>query len=313
VSTSTWGWDPKQHLGDKYGFGTSWNKTTNKLERICKGYNEAILFIDETNLSERKKEDKKVDVLEAIMRIDGQMEKDRLTDQGPSNSWNMPVLSTSNVSVPKMVRERRFDTPEVFCDRLIDIPAPREGFGMFEDLYGFEDGGKLSEHLKNIASANHGLAARAFIGRVMRKRAENSRSLTDFLRASAAEYKKTAKGRLASSPRDLTRIHDKFSTVYAADAWRSKRVFCLTKPRTCWRQYLPASEIMSISFMRNLADLSSDILPSMHLSPTLRRTGEGSWISTRPRYLSATNTKHAAAISVNIKATRSIYSPSRSS
>ncbi len=80
VSTSTWGWDPM--LGKKYGFGTSWNKTVNKLEAICKGYNHTILFLDETGASERKAK-KCVDILEAIMRLDAQEEKGRMTDDGP--------------------------------------------------------------------------------------------------------------------------------------------------------------------------------------------------------------------------------------
>ncbi len=72
VSTSTWGWAEK--LGDKYGFGTCWNTTTNNLEAICKGYNHTILFLDETGVSERKQK-QSVDILEAIMRLDGQVEK----------------------------------------------------------------------------------------------------------------------------------------------------------------------------------------------------------------------------------------------
>ena len=134
VSTSTWGWNPDPTLGYKYGFGSNWNLTDNKLEIICKGYNHAMLFLDETGVSE-KKQKQSVDILEAVMRLDSQTVKGRMTDDGFGSAWNLPVLSTSNLSVAKMVkREKPAEDPGVYCDRFMDIPVPRERSSMFEDL-----------------------------------------------------------------------------------------------------------------------------------------------------------------------------------
>ncbi len=223
VSTSTWGWDPNLSLGNKYGFGTSWNTTVNELEAICPGYNHTILFLDETGAAERKP-DAPVDTLDAVMRLDGQMEKGRKNAVGPRKVWSMPILSTSNVSVPEMAKarqakEKNKKDPRIFCDRLIDIPPPRVGFGMFEDmfedLYGFQDNGEFSKHLKTLAAANHGLAAREFIRRILKKRTEDPQELEDFLGARAAGYEKEAKTRIVASEA-LVRVHNKFATVYAA-------------------------------------------------------------------------------------------------
>ena len=219
ISTSTWGWDPNLSLGNKYGFGTSWNTTVNELEAICPGYNHTILFLDETGAAERKP-DAPIDTLDAVIRLDGQMEKGRKNAVGPRKVWSMPILSTSNVSVPEMAKarqakEKNKKDPRIFCDRLIDIPPPYRVFGMFEDLYGFQDNGKFAKHLKKLASENHGLAARAFVSRILKRRSEDSQELEDFLDARATEYEEEAKARIVASEA-LVRVHNKFATVYAA-------------------------------------------------------------------------------------------------
>jgi hypothetical protein len=86
---------------------------------------------------------------------------------------------------------------------------------MFEDLHGFQDVGEFSAHLKKLASANHGLAGREFVRRMSKKHADDPQEQLDFLNAREKAYKTKAKARITSSG-DLTRIHDKFSTVYAA-------------------------------------------------------------------------------------------------
>ena len=70
-------------------------------------------------------------------------------------------------------------------------------------------------HLKNLAAANHGLAAREFIRRVLKKRAEDPQKLLDFLNGRERGYKQEARATIGSSE-ELVRIHDKFATVYAA-------------------------------------------------------------------------------------------------
>jgi hypothetical protein len=117
---------------------TSWNPTVNELESICVGYNHTILFLDETGTGERAK-GAPVDTLDAVMRLDGGIEKGRMNADGPRKTWHMPILSTSNVSVGQMAlarqaKEKNKKDHRVFCDRLIDIPIPIRGLGMFEVL-----------------------------------------------------------------------------------------------------------------------------------------------------------------------------------
>ncbi len=128
----------------------------------------------------------------------------------------MPVLSTSNLSVARMVKvgEPNAD-PGVYSDRLMDIPVPHNGSGMFENLYGVRDGGEFTDYLKNLASEHHGVAGREFVKRILEKLAKNSQELLDFLDARAADYEQKARARIGPSE-ELVRIHNKFATVYAA-------------------------------------------------------------------------------------------------
>jgi len=86
---------------------------------------------------------------------------------------------------------------------------------MFEELYGLRDVGEFSLHLKTLATANHGKAAREFIKRILKKRAEDPQKLLDFLNAREKGYKKEARTSIGTSE-ELVRIHDKFATVYVA-------------------------------------------------------------------------------------------------
>jgi hypothetical protein len=213
---------------------TSWNPTVNELESICVGYNHTILFLDETGTGERPK-GAPVDTLDAVMRLDGGIEKGRMNADGPRKTWHMPILSTSNVSVGQMAlarqaKEKNKKDHRVFCDRLIDIPIPIRGLGMFEVLHGYEDVGKFSTRLKALAAKNHGWAGREFVRRMLKKRAEDEQKLLADLEASKNGYLDKAKEQI-QLPDNKTRIHDKFATVYAAGVLAiSERVLPFTPP-----------------------------------------------------------------------------------
>jgi len=234
VSTSAWGWDPVN--GKKYGFGTSWNTTDNKLELTCRAYNHTILFLDETG-AHTGSERGAVDNLDAVMRIDGQLEKDRLTNVGSRLTWSMPILSTSNVSVPEMLaaRRRKGSAPidaRVYCDRLIDIPAPAAGHGMYEHLHGFDDGGKLSEHLKTLAAANHGLAAREFVEHFLTEYQNDEAGVKAFLDARSQAYERKAREKISASEAHV-RVHHKLQRCTRRALLLSSTAFCLTRESNC--------------------------------------------------------------------------------
>ena len=234
VSSSTWGWDPNPVVADRNGFGQNWNSTVNALERTLCAYNQTMLFLNEAGVADGAGGDRKkkaAAILDSIFKIEGAVGKARLTDTGPKRSFFVPVLSTSNKSVielVELVEGRRTHSlggggiDPAYVDRLADIPPPQGGHGMFETLHGLADVAAFVTHLKRIAAENHGVAGRAFVGRLLKARRQNRKKLTAWVEARRAFYVEKATAQITSSSCNLTRLHGKFATIYAAGAMATR-------------------------------------------------------------------------------------------
>jgi hypothetical protein len=99
--------------------------------------------------------------------------------------------------------------------RLIDVPLPASDDGIFEDLHGFKDKAKLTKHLIDIALEHHGVASLHFLAKLTEWRARDEKGLRRMLARQRRIYLRQAR-RLETFGRDLTRIHEKFATIYAA-------------------------------------------------------------------------------------------------
>ena len=89
---------------------------------------------------------------------------------------------------------------------------------MFETLHGFADVAAFSVELKRLPAENHGWAGRKFVQRLLRAKKKNLSALKEFIKERRARYTRKAKRTIVSSTRDLTRLHGKFATIYAAGA-----------------------------------------------------------------------------------------------
>ena len=91
--------------------------------------------------------------------------------------------------------------------------------GEFESLHGFENHAVFSAvSSKSIARTHHGKAAREFLKQFAAELREDRARLITRLRARREWHLKQARPRVASPSRDLSRIHQKFATIYAAGA-----------------------------------------------------------------------------------------------
>jgi putative DNA primase/helicase len=217
AASSAWGWDPDPVQADRNGFGQTWNSTVNNLERVFSGYNQTILFLNETRIAGKNAKDAAESILDAIMKIEGSAGKGRL-NKAETRRWFAPLLSTSNFSVPDLAKQAGQRSDSALLDRLADIPVPAGGFGMFETLHGFADVAAFSVELKRLAAENHGWAGRKFVRRLLRAKKKDMPALKEFIEDRRARYTRKAKREIASSTRDLTRLHGKFATIYAAGA-----------------------------------------------------------------------------------------------
>ena len=229
VASSAWGWDPDPNVADRNGFGQNWNSTINAVEPTLCGYNQTFLFLNEANLADETGAKQSANILKTIFKIEGSVGKARLNDPVPKRSWFAPVLSTSNISVIEHVRlaaGKRDQADDhidaAILDRLADIPPPENGHGMFEYLHGYPDVGAFVAALKAKAAANHGVAGREFVRKLLEARKEDRKKLTGWIEKRRKFYIKKATAQITTSGRNLTRLHGKFATVYAAGALAAK-------------------------------------------------------------------------------------------
>ena len=226
--SAIWGWDSASS-GHRLGGAFSWNVTANKLEEWLAGLNSCFLVLDETTLfGDLGKAEVAREFLKTIQRMEGGRVKGRMNYSSPL-SWFVPVLSTSNRSVMDIIAAAGIDVdPSVYTDRLIDIPPPAGGYGMFETLHGYVDVAEFSVQLTELASGFRGGPARKFINSLIGKNAAWVKMIIENRRQ---YYIKQAKAKIGSGgDRDLTRIHGRFANLYAAgqlaaqlDVWRITR------------------------------------------------------------------------------------------
>jgi hypothetical protein len=215
AASSFWGMHCQRARASSHGFGETWNHTLNNLEPVAVAHNHAFLLLDETRVASSGQNQPRVDVIvDAVMRLEKSTEKGRLNTQDDQRSWWVPVLSTSNLSLDDLAKQGKFALDDAHRGRLIDVPMPHDS-NIYEDLHGFSDKSAFSKYLFNIAQQHHGLASIKFLRRLVEWRVRDQADLVEWLECRREHYLSRARN-LNCGDRDLTRIHGKFATIYAA-------------------------------------------------------------------------------------------------
>ena len=241
--SSIWGGDPDPN--HRLGSGTSWKNTDFALEKYAAAYNNMLLFLDEADSAEG--DDPKATanaLLKAIKDISGGKGKGRGNNPEVRTSYT-PILSTSNVSVPQMLKlTRRHGDDFSYIDRLLDIPPPAGGHGFFENLHGFSNLVEFRDRLLELARLHYGLAGRAYVWHVAHALRKDRDEFVAFVKERREQYLR-AVAHLNAPGRRLLRVHGKFATIYAAGcaAIRFKilpftEVDLLEAVKTCERDHI---------------------------------------------------------------------------
>jgi hypothetical protein len=241
--SSIWGGDPDPN--HRLGSGTSWKNTDFALEKYAAAYNNMLLLLDEADSAEG--DDPKATanaLLKAIKDISGGKGKGRGNNPEVRTSYT-PILSTSNVSVPQMLKlTRRHGDDFSYIDRLFDIPPPAGGHGFFENLHGFSNLVEFRDRLLELARLHYGLAGRAYVWHVAHALRKDRDEFVAFLKERREQYLR-AVAHLTAPGRRLLRVHGKFATIYAAGcaAIRFKilpftEVDLLEAVKTCERDHI---------------------------------------------------------------------------
>ena len=209
IVSSLWGLAGSHGHGSTYGFGDTWNQTGNNVERILVSVNNTGLFLDETGTSNARG----AEWLEQIMRIATGKTKGRLT-KDEEETWYVGLFSTSNFGVAELARRGGREADRAHFDRLIDVPAPASGHGMFDDLRGHKNIGSLVGALKAVMKTNYGAFGRAYITALVRECASNREGRREWIEARVEVYAQRARKNMPGPDR----LHRKFGTLYAATA-----------------------------------------------------------------------------------------------
>ena len=210
VST-VWGSNVDPSLAADYGFGDNWNQTPNHLEELLASASHTALFLDETRLTINNAGA----WLETIMRIAAGKTKGRM-NQKHEDTWYVGLLSTSNMSVAALAALAKQQPDRALFDRLIDVPAPEGGHGMFDDLCGFASISELVAHMKAIVADNYGRVARRFVRALVDKCAADCEWANRFLHQRINFYVSCARPDQSQLDPQFQRLRRKFGTVYAA-------------------------------------------------------------------------------------------------
>jgi hypothetical protein len=211
VASTIWGYNLDPTLAAEYGFGDTWNHTPNELEELLASASHTALFLDETRLVITNPGA----WLETVMRIAAGKTKGRM-NQKHEDTWYVGVLSTSNLSVAALAALAKQQADRALFDRLIDVPAPEGGHGMFDDLCGFASISELVAHMKAIVADNYGRVARRFVRALVDKCAADCEWANRFLHQRINFYVSCARPDQSQLDPQFQRLRRKFGTVYAA-------------------------------------------------------------------------------------------------
>lgn len=152
----------------------SWRQTSNALEYTAAQHNDALLILDEL---------KEVDPKEAgsiAYMLSNAKGKGRAHHAGglrEATIWNIAMLSSGELGLGDHLAsagQKRYAGQEV---RFIELAADAgHGYGMWSELHGMTGGKEVTDYLKKASARYYGQAGRAFVGQLVKHRAEiNSR------------------------------------------------------------------------------------------------------------------------------------------
>jgi putative DNA primase/helicase len=216
VTGSLWGCHRSPERREN-GFSESWHTTAGKIEITALAHNEAVLILDETKRAGRNDKDRAQVVLDVSFGLAENVEKERLTNIGSIRGWRFYFLSTSNYSLAELAQRAGLDIDDAERGRLVDIPNPVGGHGIYEDLHGYENGQKFTDALKVRCRKFCGAVGEEFGQRLVKHQADDPAALKRFLQEERNSYLQTLKAKTqAENLRPLNRASGRFATTFAA-------------------------------------------------------------------------------------------------
>ncbi|WP_426958335.1 DUF927 domain-containing protein [Muricoccus radiodurans] len=191
----------------------SWRSTANALEGAAVECSDALLALDEIGLADGK------DVGTTMYTLAGGAGRGRADRTGAlraPRTWRTLFLSTGEVSPADKIAETGQRSRAGQDVRCVTIPADAgAGRGVWQVLHGQRDGEALSNAVKAAALAHHGHAARAFVERLARMRADKPAELLRGLQDTIAAFTRGARVP-PDADGQVKRVAQRFGLIVAA-------------------------------------------------------------------------------------------------
>lgn len=199
-----WGMRPK-----------SWHATDNGGEDVALARHASHLVLDDLRVDGKHSY---VDLRAYAIRLTDGRSKERRDE--PGRTFRTPILSSSNRSLDEHARLAglSMDVDQAALrGRLIDVPLVNGRTQLFEVLHGRPSARDLIKEMSDIAKENAGVPAVEFVARLQRRLCEDGEALRQALTTARAFYETGAGAAFEDVPGyDLTRVHGRFATIYAA-------------------------------------------------------------------------------------------------
>jgi len=168
-SSSTGKSTAQQVAASVYGspsFKQSWRATGNALEGTCALHNDAALILDEMAEVEPKEVGS---IVYMIGNGTGKGRAGRTGEAKQRKTWRLMIVSSGEIGLVQHMRDGGKIAKAGQEVRMIDVAADAgAGYGLFEELHGYEGGAKLSDAIKASTQAWYGTPAIAFLEHLTR-------------------------------------------------------------------------------------------------------------------------------------------------
>jgi putative DNA primase/helicase len=127
------------------------------------------------------------------------------------------------LSLAEVARRGGVVVDEAHSGRLVDIPLPRNGHGLYEELHDFCSGEALSNALLYRSVNYFGTAGREFARKLVDERRNNAKSLQRFINSRRQRYLRAIANAIRGKRiTPLNRASDRFATTFAAGRLAAK-------------------------------------------------------------------------------------------
>lgn len=184
-----------------------WRATSNGLEGIANGHNDALLTLDEI---EQMHPAEVGEVAYMLANGTGKSRSDKHGATRKKNSWRLLFLSTGEISLGDHMQQGGKQVRAGQEVRIIDIPADTGKHGLFEELHEFPNSAAFADHLKKCCASDFGHASRKFLKKLIQNVDENIEEVKKIAKNISRRYLPK------SSTGQVVRAFNRFALIAAA-------------------------------------------------------------------------------------------------